>query len=97
MAQAPSEKEKMLAGQLYYAFDAELLIERTKARALLHDYNNCEYSDIQGRTRVLGQLLGRMDPDNPPFIEPPFRCDYGQVLSHFGSSLLEQARWTALV
>lgn len=82
--QGPSEKAKMLAGQLYYAFDAELLTERTKARELLHEYNNCAYSDISGRTRVLGQLLGRMDPDNPPFIEPPFRCDYGRVLSHFG-------------
>jgi maltose O-acetyltransferase len=29
-----SEKEKMMAGELYLAFDDELLIERNKAKAL---------------------------------------------------------------
>ncbi|KAG2431722.1 hypothetical protein HXX76_009218 [Chlamydomonas incerta] len=32
---------------------------------------------MESRTRVLAQLLGGLDASNPPFIEPPFRCDYG--------------------
>lgn len=77
-----SEKEKMLAGQLYCSFGEELLGERTKARALLHEYNNkLDYADMESRTRVLSQLLGGMDAASPPFIEPPFRCDYGYVMA----------------
>jgi len=34
-----SEKEKMLAGELYLAFDDELLQERQKAKELLSKYN----------------------------------------------------------
>ncbi|KXZ51720.1 hypothetical protein GPECTOR_11g168 [Gonium pectorale] len=68
----------MLAGELYFGFDAQLLAERTKARQLLKEYNEqLDYSDTSSRARVLGQLLGKMDPANPPFIEPPFRVDYG--------------------
>lgn len=77
-APARSEKEKMLAGELYHSFGEELFGERTRARQLLLEYNTrIDYSDAASRARVLGQLLGAMDPDNPPFIEPPFRCDYG--------------------
>ena len=38
-AEKRSEKEKMLAGELYYAFDQELLHERQKAKELLNKYN----------------------------------------------------------
>lgn len=38
----------------------------------------------EGRTELLQQLLGSMDPADPPFIEPPFVCDYGSNL-HIGS------------
>lgn len=34
-----SEKEKMLAGELYLAFDNELFEERQRAKQLLHKYN----------------------------------------------------------
>ena len=34
-----TEREKMLAGQLYRAFDPELVAERAKARRLAHAYN----------------------------------------------------------
>ncbi|KAG2449522.1 hypothetical protein HYH02_005664 [Chlamydomonas schloesseri] len=32
---------------------------------------------MESRTRVLTQLLGGLNAASPPFIEPPFRCDYG--------------------
>jgi hypothetical protein len=34
-----SEKEKMLAGDLYYSFGDELFQERQRAKELLHKYN----------------------------------------------------------
>eukprot|EP00878_Enallax_costatus_P018667 GHUV01019662.1.p1 GENE.GHUV01019662.1~~GHUV01019662.1.p1 ORF type:complete len:167 (-),score=12.99 GHUV01019662.1:417-917(-) len=33
---------------------------------------------------VLKELLGSMDDNDPPFIEPPFYCDYGYNI-HMGS------------
>lgn len=32
---------------------------------------------LEGRTELLQELLGGMDTSDPPFIEPPFVCDYG--------------------
>lgn len=34
-----SEKEKMLAGELYYSFGPELFQERQRAKELVHEYN----------------------------------------------------------
>lgn len=164
-----TEKEKMLQGRLYSAFDPELAEERTKCRKLVAEYNsthgesivpsnspassrptaddkaalcmkcyellmssrfmvhhaltyaNCvkwihgyEYIDAlqlscgstvscvrlpshtalklgcaddcelwfwaadeqERRTQILKKLLGRIDEENPPYIEPPFTLDY---------------------
>lgn len=73
-----SEKAKMLSGDLYHSFEKELLEERTKARGLLKKLNEeLPYNDTAGRIDVLKDLLGAFDLEKPPFIEPPFRCDYG--------------------
>jgi len=77
-----TEKEKMLAGELYYAFGEELLNERQKCRQIIKLYN--QTSEIEGRAELLQKLLGSMDPEDPPFIEPPFWCDYGYNV-HMGS------------
>lgn len=169
-----SEKEKMLAGELYYSFDQQLFEERQRAKELLHKYNqswqvrhtynpetaacspamlhvqlrlvhtqyrehsvsalhtaqpqnpkcmpkrtdtqvhvyagitfllvSCESTSqhlsrtlscthftcclpcrkTEGRAELLQQLLGSMDAADPPFIEPPFMCDYGSNI-HIGS------------
>lgn len=41
----PTEKEKMLAGELYVAADPELTAERKRARQLLHRLNVTDYGD----------------------------------------------------
>ena len=47
-------------------------------RRLLRKFNQeFEYDDTEGRQALLTQLLGRLDPAGPPFIEPPFNCEYG--------------------
>jgi maltose O-acetyltransferase len=73
-ADARSEKEKMLAGDLYYAFTPQLVAERTAARHLVHAFNT--ELDEAKRLEVLRQLLGGFDEEQPPYIEPPLRVDY---------------------
>ena len=92
-----TEKEKMLAGELYYSFGNELFEERQRARKLLREYNTAiDHDDLEGRTALLEKLLGSIDKTDPPFIEPPFSCDYGSnitlgrgVYMNFGCVILD--------
>lgn len=70
-----SEKNKMISGKPYKAFATELLKERQYAKELVFKINSCPPSEIDKRNEEIKELLGRID--NPFFIEPPFRCDYG--------------------
>ena len=72
-----SEKDKMLAGELYWASDPELVSERRRCRTLLQAFNT--EPDEEHRLGVLGELLGRIGAGS--FIQPPFACDYGYNLS----------------
>ncbi len=55
---AVSEKEKMLAGELYRADDPQLLAERRRCQALLRDFNS--EVDERARCEVLRELVGRL-------------------------------------
>ena len=68
-----SEKEKMLAGQLYNAGDAELAAMRLEARQKMYLFNNAEEREKQ--TKILKTLL-RETGENIT-MEPRFVCDYG--------------------
>lgn len=70
-----TEKEKMIAGELYRAMGKELMEERQHAKEQLFQYNNLEPSKIKVRNQLLKKLFGKTS--NRFFIEPPFRCDYG--------------------
>lgn len=74
-----TEKEKMLAGELYLASDPELVAERAAARRLLRAFNATTEDEPERRRALLVELLGALGPD--AWIEPPFRCDYGRHLS----------------
>jgi len=78
---AKTEREKMLAGELYHATDAELTAARMRARRLCREYNASTEEEGGKRLAILGELLGSMTPET--YIEPPFRCDYGTYL-HVG-------------
>ena len=71
----PSEKEKMLCGELYLPSDPQLTRERVRCRELLRAFNGSDPGDDEGRTNLLQSLLARAGQD--AFIEPPFHCDYG--------------------
>jgi maltose O-acetyltransferase len=70
-----SEREKMLAGELYNASAPELAEERIRAKRLLAVYNATDAADREQRTRVLVELVGALG--DGVWIEPPFFCDYG--------------------
>jgi maltose O-acetyltransferase len=72
-----SEKDKMLAGELYRASDPELVQERRRCRSLLHAFNT--QPDEDQRLDLLRELLGRIG--NGAFIQRPFACDYGYNVS----------------
>ncbi|NLP44163.1 MAG: sugar O-acetyltransferase [Peptococcaceae bacterium] len=69
-----SEKEKMLAGELYYSSDAELAREREYARDLLFEFNHSRPSDKEKRQEILSCLISAKGSFH---IEAPFYCDYG--------------------
>lgn len=74
----PTEKEKMLAGELYDPHDDELVADRERARDLCQALNATRESDRQTRRRLLEELLGK--GADSVWLQPPFYCDYGYNL-----------------
>ena len=70
-----SEKEKMIAGEIYNPADAELCYERIKVKTLCQKYNQLNPSDTETRKKTLKQIFGKTGEN--PYIEPAFFCDYG--------------------
>lgn len=70
-----SDKEKMLAGQLYLANSSELVGERLFAKELLFEFNNLRPVEVEARNAILQKLFGKTGGSF--YVEPPFRCDYG--------------------
>ena len=71
-----TEKEKMLAGEVYYACDPVLIKELNECKAQLQQYNNLRPTDLDARREMLQQILGACDEH--VFINQPFYCDYGK-------------------
>ena len=74
-AQMPTEKEKMLAGELYDPLDPELVSARDRARELCQDLNATREQEQEKRRAILKQLFGR--GGESVWMQPPFFCDYG--------------------
>ena len=70
-----SEKEKMLIGENYFGNDKELVLDRQKAKKLLHKLNVTEYLMNGNARQILRELLP--NSNKRIYIEPPFHCDYG--------------------
>jgi len=78
----PTEREKMLAGDLYNPLDPELIRARERARDLCQTLNNTRESQQQERRSVLIELLGF--GGDTVWMQPPFYCDYGTNI-HLGT------------
>ena len=70
-----SEKEKMLAGELYLAGNPELRADRTAAREWMNRYNNAFTAQSSERHELLVERFASVG--NEAAIRPPFYCDYG--------------------
>lgn len=70
-----TEKQKMLAGELYCATDAQLVAQRQRARRITRLYNSTTEEEIERRSQILHELFGGVGSSIE--IEPPFYCDYG--------------------
>lgn len=70
-----TEKQKMLAGELYRGSDTELVAQRQQARRLTRLYNSTTEEEIERRSQILRELFGTVGASIE--IEPPFYCDYG--------------------
>jgi maltose O-acetyltransferase len=70
-----SERERMLAGELYDPLDPELSTARVRARDLCQTLNATREADTDERRRILIDLFGAGGDE--VWMQPPFYCDYG--------------------
>ncbi len=92
-----TEKEKMLAGELYNAADPDLLKELGRGRDLVFRFNSIPPSDAASRETVLNALFGRKGKNCT--IIPPFYCDYGfnievgdNFFANYSVTILDEAK-----
>ena len=78
-----TEREKMLAGQLYDCGDEELLTQWHKAKDLVRDFNRTDSADSREKERILNELLGGKGKNL--WITAPFYVDYGNNI-YFGNN-----------
>ena len=74
-----TEREKMLAGELYNAEDPELVSLRRTCKELCHTCNQLSPGRTEERDALLRRLLGRTGEQF--HIEPVFWCDYGWTIT----------------
>jgi maltose O-acetyltransferase len=77
-----TERDKMLAGELYNPLDPDLVAARERARDLCHALNHTQESQQDERRRILTDLFGA--GGETVSMQPPFYCDYGSNI-HLGT------------
>lgn len=94
-----TEREKMLAGELYDPLCPELVRLRERARDLCQELNKSREAEQGLRRRILTELLG--SGGDSAWIQPPFYCDYGsnialgeRVFFNFNCVVLDVCRVT---
>lgn len=92
-----TEREKMLAGELYDPFDPELVAQREQARDLCQALNATRESQQLERRRILADLFAK--GGDSVWMQPPFFCDYGtnielgeRVFFNFNCTVLDVCR-----
>lgn len=79
-----TEKEKMLAGEMYNPDDPVLIKEREEARRKVRLYNQTLETEVEKRSILLKELLG--STGETVYMEPNIRFDYGYN-THVGENL----------
>jgi maltose O-acetyltransferase len=70
-----TEKDKMIAGEMYDPLDKQLVEDRIRTRLLIKALNDTREDDTAQRSRIIKELLPDAAPDL--WLQPPFYCDYG--------------------
>jgi hypothetical protein len=70
-----TEKQKMLAGELYRAGDAEIQADQATAKSWMVRYNAALGASAAERRALLRELLPEVG--DGAVIRPPFHCDFG--------------------
>ncbi|MCL2293727.1 MAG: sugar O-acetyltransferase [Spirochaetes bacterium] len=73
-----TEKEKMLAGELYDCGDPELMKIWYSGNNLIQKYNSLDYSNKPEQLKILDELLGSRGANTQ--ITAPFFVDYGKFI-----------------
>lgn len=68
----------MVLGKLRSSKDNEIISLSMKSQLLIERYNITSVRDIDTRTEILKELLGKID--GKCTIKPPFHCDYGKFI-----------------
>jgi len=71
----PSERAKMLAGELYDALDPELVATRERAHDLCLALNTTRDDEVDARRRIMCELFAA--GGETAWLQPPFHCDFG--------------------
>ncbi|HVW48000.1 MAG TPA: sugar O-acetyltransferase [Solirubrobacterales bacterium] len=74
-----SNRERMLAGDLYIAEDPELAAALRRATRLADEYNALAPRDWEAAKEILGSLLGGVGEET--WIRAPIYVDYGEHLT----------------
>lgn len=74
-----TQRERMLAGDLYIADNPELAAALRRAEELAHRYGQVYASDPAAARPILEELLGSVAPD--AHVRPPLYVDYGSHIT----------------
>ena len=70
-----TERQKMLAGELYDPIDSELVTARERARDLCQTLNATREADQEERRHIVDELFST--GGDTVWMQPPFFCNYG--------------------
>jgi maltose O-acetyltransferase len=88
-----TEKEIMLAGEMYNPADPELMKDREEARRKVRIYNETTETEVDKRIELLKDLLGSTGENL--YMEPNIRFDYGYN-THVGENFFANFDCTIL-
>ncbi len=89
----PTEKEKMLKGEIYDPTDKELTQLRIRAHRLSQQYNLTSDTDMKQREDILNVLLPNRGEGT--FLQSPVQFDYG-IFTRVGKGFFANFNFTVL-
>ncbi len=79
MPTPPSQKDRMLAGELYRGDDADLVTAHLRAQEILARFNSTSADAADERRTLLTTLFERFGDGS--VLRPTLRCDYGSNIA----------------